>query len=347
MELAHPAIPTPGGAAQLWGMSDVSNPHDRFFREIFSRRATLQEFVRRYLPREVVRGLDLRTLAPVDGSFVDPDLRLHEADLVCRVALTSGERAYLYLLFEHKSQPDRFVALQLLRYLTKLWDQEQKHSRKLPLPTVIPLVFYHGRRRWTVAAEFSALFQCPDHLAPYVPSFRYELIDLSGYSDDQIRGGVLLRVGLLAMRHIFDPQPADSLSRILRLLETVAGTRSGLRALEAVMRYFAASERVEEKELHEALATVFPDEGEKLMISMAEKYIREGIKEGKRQGSAETARADVLEVLEARFGDVPVSVAERIRETEDVGLLRSLHKKAVTIESLGRFQEALEGVSEV
>jgi len=306
--LAHPAIPAPGGAAQISGMSDVANPHDRFFRETFSRRATLQEFVRLYLPREVVRGL----------------------------------AAFLYLLLEHKSQPDRFVALQLLRYMTKLWDQEQRQSGKLPLPTVIPLVFYHGRRRWTVATEFSALFQCPDHLTPFMPSFRYELIDLSRYSDDQIRGGVDLRVALLAMRHIVDPRPADSLPRILRLVATVARTSSGLRALEAIIRYFAASERVEENELHEALTSVFPDEGEKLMVSMAEKYIQEG----ERRGSAATAREDLLEVLEARFGGVPVSVAERIQEAEDVGLLRSLLKKAAIIESLERFQEALERVSE-
>ena len=345
-ESAHPAIPAPGQAAQLWGMTDVANPHDRFFRETFSRRATLQEFVRLYLPREVVRGLDLRTLAPIEGSFVDPELRLHVADLVCRATLSSGKPAYLYLLFEHKSQPDHFVALQLLRYMTKLWDQELKQSPKLPLPTVLPLVFYHGRRRWTVATEFSALFECPDHLAPFMPSFRYELIDLSQYSDDQIRGGVGLQVRLLAMRHIFDPRPADSLPRILRLVATVARTSSGLRALEAVMRYFSASERVEERELHEALTTVFPDEGEKLMVSMAEKYIQEGIKEGERRGSAATAREDILEVLEARFGGVPVSVAERIRGSEDVGLLRSLLKRAVTIESIERFQEALERVSE-
>ncbi|MEX0892223.1 MAG: hypothetical protein WEB88_08635 [Gemmatimonadota bacterium] len=153
-------------------------------------------------------------------------------------------------------------------------------------------------------------------------------------------------MALLAMRHIFDPRPADSLPRILRLLETVARTRSGLRALEAVMRYFSASERVEEKDLREALTSVFPDEGEKLMVSVAEKYIREGIQKGKRQGSTEMARKNLIEVLEARFGNVPVSVAERIREVEDVGLLRGLHKKAVTIESLERFQEALESVSE-
>ena len=147
---------------------------------------------------------------------------------------------------------------------------------------------------------------------------------------------------LLAMRHIVDPRPVDSLPRILRLVATVAQTSSGLRALVAVIRYFAASERVEERELHEALTSVFPDEGEKLMVSMAEKYI----KEGERRGSAAATRELVLEVLEARFGVVPVSVAERIRGAEDVDMLRSLHKKAATIESLERFQEALERVSE-
>jgi len=58
-------------------MSDVVSPHDRYFRETFSRPATVQGFVGEYLPAEVVGRLDLRTLKVTDCSYVAPELRLH------------------------------------------------------------------------------------------------------------------------------------------------------------------------------------------------------------------------------------------------------------------------------
>lgn len=33
------------------------------------------------------------------------------------------EQAYVYVLYEHKSRPDRWVSLQLLRYMAVLWQR--------------------------------------------------------------------------------------------------------------------------------------------------------------------------------------------------------------------------------
>ena len=39
---------------------DLGNPHDRFFKEVWSRKAVSRDFLCRYLPRAVVNLLDLR-----------------------------------------------------------------------------------------------------------------------------------------------------------------------------------------------------------------------------------------------------------------------------------------------
>ena len=96
-----------------------------------------------------------------------------------------------------------------------------------------------------------------------------------------------------------------------------------------------------EKEVREALEGL-PIEGEKLMGTLAEKWFQEGIEKGIEKGAAQTARKAVLEVLEARFGSVPESVAEWIQGAEDVGMLQALLKEAATAESPERFRKALE-----
>jgi predicted transposase YdaD len=63
------------------------------------------------------------------------------------VRLRSGRPAFLYLLFEHKSRPDRFARLQLLRYTVELWDEWHRGHPRALLPPVLPVVFYHGNTR--------------------------------------------------------------------------------------------------------------------------------------------------------------------------------------------------------
>jgi hypothetical protein len=102
--------------------------------------------------------------------------------LLYRVQLKVGEEAYIYLLFEHKSAPAPRVALDLLRYLVRIWDFLEKQGGRVPLPVILHLVLYHGKARWRISWSFSSLFAAPEVLKPYVPEFTYLLTDLSRFS---------------------------------------------------------------------------------------------------------------------------------------------------------------------
>ncbi len=117
-------------------MSDITTPHNHFFVEFFSRGETAREFVTHYLPPQVVAHIDLDSLEPTKDSFVDAELREHRSDLPFRANLKIGHPGYVYLLFEHKSWPDRRVAFQLLRYLTGIWEHDDKQSPNAPLGPV-------------------------------------------------------------------------------------------------------------------------------------------------------------------------------------------------------------------
>jgi predicted transposase/invertase (TIGR01784 family) len=117
-------------------MSDITTPHNHFFVEFFSRGETAREFVTHYLPPQVVAHIDLDSLEPTKDSFVDVELREHRSDLLFRANLKIGHPGYVYLLFEHKSRPDRRVAFQLFRYLTRIWEHDDKQSPNAPLGPV-------------------------------------------------------------------------------------------------------------------------------------------------------------------------------------------------------------------
>jgi len=45
-------------------MIRISNPHDKFFKGIFTRKGTAKEFLQHYLPENVVALLDLNSSIP-------------------------------------------------------------------------------------------------------------------------------------------------------------------------------------------------------------------------------------------------------------------------------------------
>jgi len=141
----------------------LCNPHDRFFKETFSRIEVARDFVTSALPSEVLARLDLDTPELSKDSYVDERLRSSYSDLLYRVTLAgdAGD-GLVYLLMEHKSAPDRTTAFQLLRYVVRIWEQRLHQNRKLC--PIIPLVVYHGRRKWSAARSLRELVQAPEEL---------------------------------------------------------------------------------------------------------------------------------------------------------------------------------------
>lgn len=86
-------------------MSEINNPHDHFVKAILSQLDIAASFLTNYLPSDIVALLDTTNPKLVKGTFVDPELREHQSDLLFQVESKIGDSAYVYVLFEHKSYP--------------------------------------------------------------------------------------------------------------------------------------------------------------------------------------------------------------------------------------------------
>ena len=86
-------------------MNDVTNPHDKLFRETWSNLENARSFLRHYLPDHVLRLLDLDTLEISKDSFVEKELSDYYSDMLYKVML-SGKPGFVHVLFEHKSYYD-------------------------------------------------------------------------------------------------------------------------------------------------------------------------------------------------------------------------------------------------
>jgi len=145
----------------------LNHPHDCLTKEILSRKENARDFFLHYLPAHIRDLLDLDSLEICKDSFIEAELDEYFSDLLYRINISDnvsdnvsgsqeeqgGEQqgGYVYVLFEHKSTPEEWVAFHLLRYQVRIWELFLKQNEKAKrLPVIVPLVLYHGQKKWRV-----------------------------------------------------------------------------------------------------------------------------------------------------------------------------------------------------
>jgi hypothetical protein len=260
---------------------------------------------------------------------VSSDLRSAYSDLVYRLRHRDGP-LHVYLLFEHKSWPEHWTPLQLLRYVTAEGEQFRKqHPEARHLPPVYPIVVYHGARAWQAPADFHAIVQpLPAALAPFVPSFRYDIADLSSRTDAEIKGKVLTRLVQLALRWIFDDAPVERLRELIALIEQIEDRDTAVAVLESLLRYYVqGTGRVDEPAVRTLLQQT--SAGDPIMQTFIDRYIEQGREQGRQQGEA----AVLLRQIERKFGPPTPDIRERVLSADAERLL-DWSERILTAETL-------------
>jgi predicted transposase YdaD len=290
------------------------------FRFVFGEPVHAASELRAVLPAALADRLDLTSLHPVNGSFVDEELTNRHADVLMRTRL-DGREAFVYVLIEHQSTPDPMMPLRMLRYLTRIWDRHlQEHPKAKRLPMIVPLVVYQGPRRWTCPVELSELLDIdPDtaHLAgEFLPRFRFLLGDLTKLDKAALRARPItipVRVTVRLLRIV----PAHSGDAIAALdTDDIADLRHVLRLPSGRVLWAAILKYIQTREtpLHRLawLAAQLGPEAEEVFMSTADTLRAEGEAKGLAKGVDKGAAHVLVRLLTRRFGAVPDEARQRI-----------------------------------
>ena len=311
-------------------ISDVTNPHDKLFRETWSNLENARSFLQHYLPGHVLRLIDLESLEISKDSFVEKDLSDYYSDMLYKVML-SGTPGFVYVLFEHKSYYDKYVHLQILEYMVKIWRlhiKQQKRKKKEALPIVIPLLICHGREPWPEdGVRLSSLLSGPvKELTGYIPDFGFDLYDLTRFSDDDIKGTIMARVVLLLFKHVFDPDLQKKLPDIFSLMKTLMEKETGLQYLETVLRYlFNTMDDISTEEIREVAEQALSGKEGEYIMTLAERLRNEGRIEGEIKGEIRGEIRGLNDAIELgmtlKFPDQVDPVMAEVRKINDLDTL--------------------------
>ncbi|MFY0523857.1 Rpn family recombination-promoting nuclease/putative transposase [Archangium gephyra] len=334
----------------------MPGPHDLFARFTFGHPERAAAELRAVLPAHVVSEVDWSSLRRESGSVVDPELRETESDLLFTARLREGRPLLLYVLLEHQSSVDRWMALRMLRYVVRQVEHwRQHHPENTVLPVIIPLVMYHGPEgAWSAPRCVEELFDLPgedeqrERWRALVPRFEYLLDDLTAERAEALMarpGPPLARLAWLVLRYGRTGDLAHRLPDWTALFAQVRAGPDGAEYLVMVIRYILLIEgkRTRAAAMQVLHSVMDAQQAEALMDRWAEEFIlrgpeaakrvlrEEGREEGRIQGRAES----VLRILTARGVPVGDEERQRILACTDVTTLdrwfdRALHAATVS-----------------
>ncbi len=65
----------------------MATPHDKFFKEMFSKKEVAESFIKNYFPQDLLELFNTDDLEITKDSFVDEDLKEFFSDVVYRVKI--------------------------------------------------------------------------------------------------------------------------------------------------------------------------------------------------------------------------------------------------------------------
>lgn len=320
--------------------------HDAAFRLAFRKKEVAESFFRRYLPEEIAGLIDFRAMKAVNKSFVDKRLRQCHADMVYETRL-AGSPAFLYLLLEHQSGPNRRMPLRLLSYMVNLWlDFEDRNPESQGLPVIFPAVFHHGRRPWRAPRRLSETMEgYQSAFESFVPDFSFWLFDLNARDDESLvrAGDAALAAVLHLFKHIFDDAFEDVFRGTANLAVEIEDERTLARILEWAAVYFLNARNEDADRIIDVFeresGRIGDERVRSIIMTAAEQLKRKGMEEGRlaglregklaglREGKLAGLREVLCKLLERRFGPLSPTLAQRLNQSD--------------VDALNRFGESI------
>ena len=287
---------------------------------------TAKDIIRTYFPAELAKRMDLDTLAVSKDSFLDEENNESESDILYEIEL-EGRKVYLYLLFEHKSYNDKYVALQLYKYMYNIWklDIEQKKTEATgELQLILPFVFYQGSGDWQAGNTLSKILQpIPNTMKPFIPDFKYLMLNLKTQPFDALKGELDTQIMLKTMKIVFMEGVAvrekfTEILHLIKLRKQMAYTEESLELFRLCILYILRTAKdMTQEDVSHTVNTEIPEWREEFM-SIADTIEEKGVKKG--------IKRMIINLYESGMAIQKIAEMAEISE-EEVKEIISTHRK--------------------
>jgi hypothetical protein len=199
---------------------------------------------------------------------------------------------------------------QLLKYMVRIWERERvKQGTTTTLPIVIPVLFYHGTRKWRMPLDFASYFLSEEELSAHIPTFRPVMIDLQAMEDQDFRGSEMIQAVLKTLKYSRTTLGAY-LVEIIRSAIAVPMSAKHRAFLVSLFGYIlAVGTDIDEQDVDRAFRFVGSHEAKEAYMTLAEQLVERGMLKDKQKV--------LLKLLAEKFSIISKADKKKIEETKD------------------------------
>jgi len=212
--------------------------HDPFIRKILSNKQEALDLLIATLPENISEHLLLDKLELIHESFLGNNQEESRTDLLYKIPIKNGSSTYIYLLFEHKSYYDKKIYVQLLEYLSKIYNWQIENERELNV--IIPFVFYHGEKGWDLGLEFLESFtknSIPENLLQFIPNFSIQLLELTSKGKAFQTKNLALRLYMRLIQTIRN-DPQEFVKNLKDILNSLLEEKEDVKRIEILKNLY-------------------------------------------------------------------------------------------------------------
>ena len=93
---------------------DIKRPHDTFFKKLMGEETNVRDFIKGFLPQKLVSCIELEDIKIINTEKSDEEYKKYYLDMAVKCKV-KGRESELYIVFEHKSYPDKRVLIRFIR----------------------------------------------------------------------------------------------------------------------------------------------------------------------------------------------------------------------------------------
>lgn len=277
--------------------------HDQIFRKSMENPLVSHEFLATHLPKDILALMDISTVKLENTSFVELDLTDKYSDVIFSAKFNNTD-GYIYLLLEHQSTADPFMALRLFRYMLNICDRYLTENQQAKyLPIIYPLIYYNGIQNYNVSRNLWNLFQSPQ-LAREFWTNDYQLVNVHEIPDEELKKRTWSGILDFFMKHINERELLNRWQEIAYMLPEIINVNIGYDYIEMLLCYTLTKiDQSDKMKLEKLLTSKLSQEtGAKIMGSLAHHWEQIGEARGEAKG-IQIGKIEVAKKMLAKGSD--------------------------------------------
>ena len=272
----------------------TKTPHDKIFRLSLSNIEVARDFLSVYLPKQILKTVNLHNLTVCSNSYITPDLEESLSDILYKTKiLNSNEDCYIYTLIEHQAIPLWNMPIRIIQYQLAVIDSHiRQNPKKRKIPIVIPILVYNGKKSpYPLSLDIFDLF-ASEELAKKTFAKPAALIDVTCMPDKEIKKHNIIGLLEFSQKHVRDKKFLKStiktLAYMINELEHCVNNKKNnndngwlkdyIGSILYYIYYFANI--VDDAEFYKELEKIEFIKKENIMGTLARKIEKEGIQKG-------------------------------------------------------------------